>query len=88
MFFMYRMADYRHQVLEISSPVSVQGEMVTAFGHCATAMDAAIRANPAHWVYWADTDDLASFGLLQAPPSAGTAVVSPQPAVGEPGVPR
>jgi KDO2-lipid IV(A) lauroyltransferase len=88
MFFMYRMADYRHQVLEISPPVSVQGEMVTAFGHCVTAMDAAIRANPAHWVYWADTDDLVSFGLLPAAPPAAAGVVSPPPAAGEPGVLR
>ena len=88
MFFMYRMADYRHQVLEISPPVPAQGEMATAFGHCVTAMDAAIRANPAHWVYWADTEDLASFGLLPAAPPAGTAVASPPPAVGEPGVLR
>jgi hypothetical protein len=85
---MYRMADYRHQVLEISPPVPAAGETVTAFGHCVTAMDTAIRANPAHWVYWADTDDLASFGLLPAAPPAGTAVVSPPPAVGEPGALR
>ena len=88
MFFMHRMADYRHQVLEISPPVPVEGETATAFGRCVTAMDAAIRTNPAHWVYWADTEDLASFGLLPAAPPAGTAVASPPPAVGEPGVLR
>jgi lauroyl/myristoyl acyltransferase len=86
MFFMHRLADYRHQVLEISPPVPVQGETATAFGRCVTAMDTAIKTSPAHWVYWANTDDLASFGLLPAAPPAGTAAVSPQPAVGEPGV--
>jgi lauroyl/myristoyl acyltransferase len=84
MVFMHRLADYRHQVLEISPPVPVDGETVGAFGRCVAAMDAAIRASPAHWVYWADADDLASLGLLGAAPSAGTAAVSPQPAASEP----
>jgi len=84
MVFMHRLADYRHQVLEISAPVPVEGDPATAFGRCVAAMDAAIRTEPAHWVYWANTDDLASLGLLPAAPSAGTAAVSPQPAVGEP----
>lgn len=86
MVFMHRLADYRHQVLEISPPVSMEGETVTAFGRCVAAMDAAITASPAHWVYWADTDDLASLGLLPAAPSAGAAAVIPQPASGEPTV--
>ena len=83
MVFIHRLTDYRHQVLEISPPVPMEGETVTAFGRCVAAMDAAIRTNPADWIYWANTDDLASFGLLPADPSAGTAAVSPQPAVGE-----
>jgi lauroyl/myristoyl acyltransferase len=66
MMFIYRSADYHHQVLEISPPVSLEGETVTAFGRCAAAIDAAIRARPAHWVYWANSDDLASLGLLPA----------------------
>lgn len=32
MMFAYRSADYHHQVLEISPPVSLEGETVTAFG--------------------------------------------------------
>ena len=82
MVFMHRLADYRHQVLEISPPVPVEGETETAFGRCVAAMDAAIRTNPAHWLFWANTDDLASFGLLPAAASTRTAAVSPQPAVG------
>ena len=82
MVFMHRLADYRHQVLEISAPVPVpvEGDTATAFGCCVAAMDAAIRIEPAQWVYWANTDDLVSSGLLPAAPSAGTADVSPQPA--------
>jgi lauroyl/myristoyl acyltransferase len=82
MVFMHRLADYRHQVLEISPPVPMQGETATAFGPCVAAMDAAIRTSPAHWVYWANTDDLAR--LLPAALPTGTATVSPQPAIGEP----
>ena len=78
MIFMHRLADYRHQVLEISPPVQVEGETVKAFGRCAASMDAAISANPAHWVYWANTDDLASLGLIPAAPPTGSTAVSPQ----------
>ena len=84
MVFMHRRADYRHQVLEISPPVPMEGETVTAFGRCVAAMDAAIRTNPAHWVYWANTDDLASLGLLPAAPPARTDADGTQPATGEP----
>jgi lauroyl/myristoyl acyltransferase len=80
MMFICRSADYRHQVLEISPPVSLEGDAVTAFGRCVAAIEATIRASPAHWVYWANSDDLASLGLLPAAPSAPAAAVSPQPA--------
>jgi lauroyl/myristoyl acyltransferase len=80
MVFMHRMADYRHQVLEISPPVPAEGDTATAFGRCVAAMDTAVRTNPAHWVYWANTDDLAALGLLPAAPPAGLAAVIPQPA--------
>jgi Kdo2-lipid IVA lauroyltransferase/acyltransferase len=80
MVFMHRRADYRHQVLEISPPVPMEGETVTAFGRCVAAMDAAIRKNPAHWVYWANTDDLASLGLLPTARVAGTDTDGTQPA--------
>jgi KDO2-lipid IV(A) lauroyltransferase len=64
MMFVYRSADYRHQVLEISPPVSLEGQTVTAFGRCVAAMDAAVKRSPAEWVYWASTDDLSNLGLL------------------------
>ena len=80
MVFMHRLAGYRHQVLEISAPVPVESDAAAAFGCCVAAMDVAIREKPAHWVYWANTDDLVSSGLLPAASSAGTADVSPQPA--------
>jgi lauroyl/myristoyl acyltransferase len=84
MAFVYRSADYRHQMLEISPPVPMDGDTATAFGRCVAAMDNAIRKSPAHWSYWFQTKDLARLGLLQADPPAGTAAVSPQHAVCEP----
>jgi lauroyl/myristoyl acyltransferase len=61
----HRLADYRHQVLEISSPVPMDGETATAFERCAAAMGAAIRARPAEWDFWFEPDDLARLGLLR-----------------------
>jgi lauroyl/myristoyl acyltransferase len=49
MAFLYRSADYRDQVLEISAPVPMEGETATAFGRCVAEVDAAIRRSPAHW---------------------------------------
>jgi KDO2-lipid IV(A) lauroyltransferase len=57
----YRLPDYRHQVVEISPPLSMEGEVEEAFARCAAAMDAAVRSNPALWSTW--NDDLADIGL-------------------------
>ena len=68
MAFQYRAADYRHQVLEISAPVPVEGETATVFGRCAGEVSAAIRRSPADWLFWADrippAGDLADLGLI------------------------
>jgi lauroyl/myristoyl acyltransferase len=71
--FLYRSADYRHQVLEISAPVPVGGETATAFGRCAAAVSAAIQRSPAHWAYWASTADLANLGLIPPEPDRSPA---------------
>jgi Kdo2-lipid IVA lauroyltransferase/acyltransferase len=83
MAFVHRLADYRHQVLEISPPVPVQGDTATAFGRCVAAIEAAIRTSPANWFYWFRTDDLAAIGLLPPVRLTGTASVSPQHATSE-----
>lgn len=62
--FLYRQADYRHQVWEISAPVPLEGETAAAFGRCVTEVSAAIRANPAHWDLW-DTGNLVRLGLIE-----------------------
>jgi len=64
MVFIHRSADYRHQTLEISPPVSMQGDTVTAFERVVTAIDAAIQRNPASWNLWFETDVLARLGLV------------------------
>ena len=62
--FMYRAADYRHQVLEISAPVLADGDAATVFARCAAQVAAAIRRSPAHWVYWPSSADLTRLGLI------------------------
>jgi lauroyl/myristoyl acyltransferase len=64
MTFMYRAADCRHQVLEISAPMSMEGDTTAVFARCAAEVDAAIRRQPAHWTYWPSTADLARLGLI------------------------
>jgi lauroyl/myristoyl acyltransferase len=75
MSFMYRAADYRHQVLEISAPVPVDGKITTAFERCTAELSAAIARNPAHWEFWAKRSDLTVLGLIppeeESAPAAG-----------------
>jgi lauroyl/myristoyl acyltransferase len=76
----HRAADYRHQVLEISAPVPVDGDIKTVFERCAAEVSAAIRRSPASWAFWPDTGDLVAMGLIPPPrdgsPAAGAV---PQP---------
>ena len=64
MAFTHRMDDYRHQVLEISAPISLEGGTETAFRRCVAAMDSAIRANPRDWCFWLQREELIGLGLL------------------------
>jgi len=66
MAFVHRLPDYRHQVLEISPPVPMDGETAAVFGRCVAAIDAAVRSNPAEWDFWFESDDLASLGMISA----------------------
>jgi lauroyl/myristoyl acyltransferase len=79
MCFMYRAADYRHQVLEISAPVklSAKDDEATAFARCAAEVSAAIRRSPAHWAYWASRADLAGLGLIPADGTEAPPAVEP-----------
>lgn len=44
-----RLADWRHQVLEISPPIHVEGDPVVAFKQCLALIEAAIQRYPAQW---------------------------------------
>jgi lauroyl/myristoyl acyltransferase len=72
----HRSADYRHQVVEISPPVSMEGELQEALARCAAVMGAAIRSNPALWHHWAETDFLADLGLISRASSPQSAIVA------------
>ena len=71
---MHRSADYRHQVVEISPPLSLEGELREALAQCAAVMEATVRANPAQWSDWSDTGALAGLGLIPAAASPRSAV--------------
>ncbi len=72
----HRSADYRHQVVEISPPVSMDGEPQEALARCTAMMDATIRTNLAHWQHWAETDFLADLGLIPRASSPLSAIVA------------
>jgi hypothetical protein len=77
----YRLPDYRHQVIEISPPVPTDGETTVALERCAAAVDAVIRAHPAEWDMWYNLDDLLRMGLVPDAPTqaATTRAVMPVP---------
>ncbi|MGB6453794.1 MAG: lysophospholipid acyltransferase family protein [Streptosporangiaceae bacterium] len=62
---LYRAADYRHQVLEISAPVPLGGDTAAAVEGCAAEVSAAIAKRPALWEPWAKTVDLVDLGLIR-----------------------
>jgi len=72
----HRSADYRHQVVEISPPLSLEGEPQEALARCAAAMEAAIRTNPAQWNNWDEADALANLGLVPRASSPRSAIVA------------
>jgi len=74
--FLYRSADYCHQVLEISAPLPAAGDTATAFARCVAEVSAAITKKPAHWRYWASSADLAQLGLV-APELVKAAAAEP-----------
>jgi KDO2-lipid IV(A) lauroyltransferase len=63
MMFMHRSEDWRHQILEISPPISLESDDVTAFKRCLAIVEAAIRQYPAHWLFWSFRE-LVTLGLL------------------------
>ena len=77
--FLYRTADYRHQVWEISAPVPVEGEPAAAFERCAAEVSAAIGRSPVHWEFWDNTADLVGLGLIPPQPDTSPAAAPDLP---------
>jgi lauroyl/myristoyl acyltransferase len=48
---LHRSADWRHQVLDISPPIHVEGDPAIAFKQCLAVVETAIRRYPAQWKY-------------------------------------
>jgi len=63
MAFMHRSADWRHQVLEISPPIPMEGDTMSAFRRCLAVLEDAIYRDPAHWMKW-NRAALAQLGML------------------------
>ena len=59
----HRTRDWRHQILEISPPLSMEGDTLTVFKGGLAVVEKAIRQQPAHWIYW-ELSVLIQFGLL------------------------
>ena len=64
MTFMRRSADWRHQILEISPPMPLDDDTMTAFRRCLAVVEAAIRQDPAYWNFWYGLSNLFKLGLL------------------------
>ncbi len=61
---LHRLADWRHQILDILPPVALDSDAVKAFKHCMVMLEAPIRRNLAGWDFWDSTEDLVNLGLL------------------------
>lgn len=61
---LHRSADWRHQILEISPPIPLDGDAVTVFKRCVKVLEEPIDKNPAYWDWWGDRQDLVDLGLL------------------------
>ena len=64
MTFMRRAADWRHQILEISPPMPLDGDTMTTFRRCLAEGEDAICQDPAGWSYWNSPHDLVRLGLM------------------------
>lgn len=65
MFFMRRLPDWRHQILEISAPLPVGEDPLAAFRKMLSIVEKAIRQDPAYWKFWSDRAVLVEMGLLK-----------------------
>lgn len=62
----HRLRDWRHQVVEISPPVPLDGDTATVFKRFMKILEAPVRQNLAYWDWLAKTQKLVDLGLLPA----------------------
>lgn len=60
----HRSTNWRRQVLEISPPVPLDGDMEMAFKRCVALVEAPIRQHLAFWDGWLSMRELVELGLL------------------------
>jgi lauroyl/myristoyl acyltransferase len=61
---MHRSSDWRHQLLEISPPIPLNGDPITAFKRCLTIVEKAVGENPAYWRFL-NLAKLARLGFIE-----------------------
>jgi len=60
----YRLRDWRHQVVEITPPVPLEGDTEAVFKRFMKILEAPVRQNVAYWDWLANTQNLVELGLL------------------------
>jgi KDO2-lipid IV(A) lauroyltransferase len=68
MAFVTRRKDWRHQVLEISPPLDLSGDVPTIYRRCLRATEEVIRRDPAQWRWWRE-QALEQLGLVGVAPT-------------------
>jgi len=61
-----RSKDWRHQIMEISPPIPLDGDTGMTVKRCMAMLEPPIRQNLAHWDFWGSTQNLVDLGLLPA----------------------
>ena len=67
----HRTSDWRHQVLEITPPISITADIVYSLRNCMVVLETAVRLRPAHWRYW-NMEHLRKIGLHKERSGFGT----------------
>jgi Kdo2-lipid IVA lauroyltransferase/acyltransferase len=66
---LHRAPDWRHQNLEISQPITTEGDAEGALRRCWGLLDAAVRREPAQWDFWGTRELRTELALIPENPS-------------------
>jgi lauroyl/myristoyl acyltransferase len=59
-----RLPDWRHQVVEISAPLALEGDEITVFKRLIQQLETPVRQNLAYWDWLGNTQNLLDLGLF------------------------